>query len=130
MVVDTSALIAVLEGEETAPRIARAMVEAPRRFISTATLVEAGIVAERHRGEQGGRELDLLLHRLRVEVVPLTAEHAEIARSAYRDYGKGRHPAGLNLGDLFSYALATTLGEPLLFVGNDFSKTDVEKAPY
>lgn len=130
MVLDTSALVAILEGEEPAPRLARALAEAPRIFLSAATLVEAGIVTERRRGEEGGRELDLLLHRLRAEVVPVTEEHAEIARSAYRRYGKGEHPAALNFGDCFSYALAAALGEPLLFIGDDFSKTDIPRAAY
>jgi ribonuclease VapC len=92
--------------------------------------VEAGIVADRLRGTDGGRRLDLLLARLRCEIVPLTERHAEIARDAYARFGKGRHPAGLNFGDCFSYALARALGEPLLFVGDDFSQTDIDVAPY
>lgn len=91
-------------------------------------MVEAGIVAEARRGELAGRELDLLLHRLGVEQVPVTEEHAELARSAYRRFGKGRHPAGLNFDDCFAYGLAAALGAPLLFVGQDFARTDIEPA--
>ena len=130
MVVDTSALIAYLNAEPEAERIEVALVSARRLFLSAATLVEAGIVAERQNEESGGRDLDLLIHRLRVEVVPVTEEQAELARGAYRRFGKGKHPAALNFGDCFSYALARSLGEPLLFVGADFSKTDVQTAAY
>lgn len=130
MVVDTSALIAYLNAEPGAERIEAALVSARRLFLSAATLVEAGIVAERQNEESGGRDLDLLIHRLRVEVVPVTEEQAELARSAYRRFGKGKHPAALNFGDCFSYALARSLGEPLLFVGADFSKTDIQTAAY
>lgn len=130
MVVDTSALIAYLNAEPEAARIEHVLVGAGRLFVSAATLVEAGIVAERQNDESGGRDLDLLLHRLRVEVVPVTEEQAELARTAYRRFGKGKHPAALNFGDCFSYALARSLGEPLLFVGPDFGKTDIEVAAY
>lgn len=126
MVIDTSALIAYLNGEPSADDIEAAFDAAPRRLISAVTLFEAGIVAERQRGEPGGQQLDLLLHRLHAEVVPVTREQAELARGAYRRYGKGVHPAGLNFGDCFPYALAISLGEPLLFIGDDFGKTDVK----
>lgn len=76
-------------------------------------------------GEAGGRELDLLCYKAQITIVPFTAEQAEIARYAYRTYGKGRHPAELNYGDCFAYALAKTSGEPLLFKGNDFLQTDI-----
>lgn len=127
MVIDTSALIAYLHREPEAERIENAILAARSRYISAATLVEAGIVAER-RGESGGFDLDLLLTRLQVEVVPVTREQAELARAAYRNFGKGVHPAGLNFGDCFSYALARSMGEPLLFVGGDFSQTDIPSA--
>jgi ribonuclease VapC len=130
MVVDTSALLAILEGESTARRLIDALSAADAIRVSAGTALEAGIVVEARRGEAGGRELDLLLHRLRADVVSVTAEHVEIARDAYRRYGKGRHPAALNFGDCFAYALASALGEPLMFVGNDFSRTDVEAATY
>jgi ribonuclease VapC len=128
MVIDTSAIIAYLEGEPAAARIAAAFADAPQLLISSVTVVEAGIVAEARRGEPAGRELDLLLHRLNVKVVPVAAEHAELARAAWRRYGKGRHPAGLNFGDCFAYSLAAERDEPLLFVGGDFSQTDIRSA--
>jgi ribonuclease VapC len=130
MVVDTSALIAVLLREPTADRLSRALDGAPSIRCSVASLVEASMVMHGRLGEQGERELDALLRRLQVEAIPVTLEQAELARSAFRRFGKGRHPAGLNFGDCFSYALARALGEPLLFVGNDFSQTDVDVAPY
>jgi len=130
MVVDTSALIAFLKTEPEAGRILSALLDAPRVYISAATLVEAGIVADRQNPSSGGVNLDLLLERAAVEVVPVTHEHAELARAAYSQFGKGKHPAGLNFGDYFSYALARALGEPLLFVGDDSGRTDVEVAAY
>lgn len=125
MVVDTSALIAVLEDEPVAARLAAALDAAEVVRISVVTLVEAGIVVEARRGELAGRELDLLLYRLQAGMVSVTAEHAALARGAYRRFGKGRHRAGLNFGDCFAYALAVALGDSLLFVGNDFANTDV-----
>jgi ribonuclease VapC len=130
MVLDPSVLIAYLNGEPDAERLEEAMLRADSLHLSAASLVEAGIVADRLRAGDGGLRLDRLLARLRVQIVPVTEQQAEIAREAYRRFGKGRHPAGLNFGDCFSYALARTLGEPLLFTGEDFSRTDVEVAPY
>ena len=130
MVVDTSALIAVLNSEAEWRRIEEAMLSAPRLAVSAATLVEASIVADSKRQPDGMADLDLLVSELRIDIVPVTPSHAELARTAYRQFGKGRHPAGLKFGDCFSYALARALGEPLLFVGADFSKTDVEVAAY
>jgi ribonuclease VapC len=130
MVVDTSALIAVLNNEPVSARVEAAMLAAPRLAISAAALVEASIVADSKRQPDGMAELDLLLNELRVEIIPVIREHAMLARTAYRDFGKGRHPAGLNFGDCFSYALARALGEPLLFIGDDFGRTDVEVASY
>ncbi|MEM5787540.1 MAG: type II toxin-antitoxin system VapC family toxin [Syntrophobacteraceae bacterium] len=126
MIIDTSALVAILLGEPEAESFALAIAGDPRRFISAFTALETGIVIEAKKGEPGGRELDLLLHQARIEIVPLTAEQLEIARTAWRKYGKGRHPAGLNIGDCCSYALAECAGEPLLFKGNDFSQTDIK----
>lgn len=83
------------------------------------------MVIETRFGPHGGRELDLFLHKAAIEIAAITAEHADTARRAFRNYGKGRHPAGLNFGDCFSYALAVLSGEPLLFKGGDFSLTDV-----
>jgi ribonuclease VapC len=127
MVIDTSALIAVLLGEPDAAHIARAIEAGSPRLLSAATLLEASIVIESRKGEAGGRELDLLLYRGAIEVVPVDQDQAEIARSAWRRFGKGRHPAALNYGDCFAYALASTRRLPLLFCGNDFTQTDLER---
>ncbi len=128
MVIDSSALIAILLGEPEAEPFALAIGSDPKRLISVFTALEASIVIEAKKGESGGRELDLLVHQARIEIVPLTVEQFEMARTAWRNYGKGRHPAGLNIGDCCSYALAKCAGEPLLFKGNDFSKTDARAA--
>jgi ribonuclease VapC len=125
MVLDTSALLAILLNEPEAAAFARAIEADPVRLLSAANLVETGIVIEARVGEAGGRELDLLLHKAAIEVVAVDAAHAELGRHAYREFGKGRHAAGLNYGDCFAYALAQFTGEPLLFKGDDFSKTDV-----
>lgn len=124
---DTSAVVAVLQDEPEAPELLDALVVAGSRSISAATLVEAGVVLQARYGDHGERELDLFIQRAEVEVVPLSAEHAALARSAFRRFGKGRHAAGLNFGDCFSYALAVALGHPLLFVGGDFTATDVPR---
>ncbi len=126
MVIDTSALIAILLGEPEAELFALAIAKAPRKLISTFTALETAIVIEARKGDHGGRELDLLMSRAKIEIVPLTNEQLEIARSAWRKYGKGRHPAGLNIGDCCSYALAKCVGETLLYKGGDFSQTDIE----
>jgi ribonuclease VapC len=99
-------------------------------MLSAANLVEVGIVMEARRGDDGARDLDLLLAKLRVEIVPVTARQAEIARKAFRRYGRGRHDAKLNFGDCFAYALAKDTSVPLLFKGDDVGKTDVKVAPY
>jgi ribonuclease VapC len=128
MVIDTSALVAVLFDEpERADYVARIAADG-RRLISAATLVEAGILVEARRGESAGRELDLLLHRASVNCVAVDEQQASVARAAWRRFGKGRHPAGLNYGDCFSYALARVAGERLLFKGDDFSRTDIARA--
>lgn len=126
MIIDSSALIAVLLGEPEAELFARAIARAPRRMVSAFTALETAIVIEAKKGDLGGHELDLLLDRAKIEILPLTVEHMEVARSAWRKYGKGRHPAGLNIGDCCSYAAAKCAGEPLLFKGYDFSQTDLE----
>ena len=95
-----------------------------------AAVVETGLVIESRYGAQGGRELDLLIAKAELSIQPVTAEQAEVAREAWRRYGKGRHPAGLNFGDCFSYALARTSGEPLLFKGDDFIHTDITAVAY
>ena len=125
MVIDTSALVAILLGEPEAEVLAAAIAADPRRLVSSFTLLEAGVVMGARKGESGGRELDLLLHRIQAVIVNMTAEHAELARRAWRQFGRGRHPAALNLGDCCSYALSRFSGEPLLFKGEDFGQTDV-----
>ena len=125
MVLDTSALLALLLDEPEAESFRGAVEDDPTRLVSAATLLETALVIETRKGEAGGRELDLLLHKADVVVVPVEAEHVAEARRAYRRFGKGRHAAGLNFGDLFAYALARTAGEPLLFKGEDFAKTDI-----
>jgi ribonuclease VapC len=125
MVIDTSALLAILFNEAEAEYFEAALAADTNRLMSAAALLETAIVVESRLGEAGGRELDLPIHKAQITLVPFTAEQAEIARAAYRRYGKGRHPAGLNYGDCFAYALTKTSGDPLLFKGNDFPQTDV-----
>lgn len=125
MVIDTSALIAMLTDESEAAAFERAVQDDPVRLMSTASYLEAAIVIETRFGEPGGRELDLWLHRAGVDLVAVDADQAEAARVGYRRYGKGRHRAGLNYGDCFAYALARISGQPLLFKGDDFAHTDV-----
>ena len=126
MVIDTSALIAILLGEPEARTFSESIAADPKRLISVFSALETGIVIEAKKGEAGGRELDLLIHRAGIKVVEMDSGQADLARSAWRSFGKGRHPAGLNLGDCCSYALSKYYVEPLLFKGDDFSKTDVE----
>jgi ribonuclease VapC len=125
MVVDTSALAAIFFREPEREAFRNAIVAANSRLISAATVLEAGMVIEGRKGGGAGREFDLFIIRAQIEIVPIDAELADLARSAWRKYGKGRHPAGLNFGDCFSYALAKATGEPLLAKGTDFAKTDV-----
>ena len=125
MVIDTSAVLAVLTMAPDAGRFARAIASAETRFMSAANLVEAGIVLQARFGSDAERDLDLLVFRAAVEIMPVTQEQATLARQAYRTFGKGRHAAGLDFGDCFAYALAKATGEPLLFKGDDFSQTDV-----
>ena len=128
MVIDTSAVIAILFGEPEALTLAKAVAVESRKLISAFNALETGIVVEARKGETGGRELDLLMHRAQIEIVTMNADQAELARAAWRKYGKGNHPAGLNIGDCCAYALAIYSGEPLLFKGNDFSQTDINAA--
>jgi len=125
MVIDTSALVAILFDEPEAEILERRLVEDGVRLMSAATLLEASMVVEGRLGEEGKAVLDLWLFRTGAEIVPFDADQADIARRAWRRYGKGRHPAGLNYGDCFSYALAKSSGEPLLYKGDDFSQTDI-----
>ena len=128
MVVDTSALVAILLQEDDAPRFTAALAAADAPVISAATFAEAGIVIGLRRGLEGERDLDRLLSKAGIEVVPVDAEQAELARGAYRRFGKGLHPAGLNFGDCFAYALASARALPLLFKGDDFKRTDIKAA--
>lgn len=126
MILDTSAVVAILEQEPEAERFAAALA-GTACAMSAATLVEASIAIAARRGAAGCRYLDRLLEEAAVQIVPVSAEHARIAREAYLRFGKGRHPAGLNYGDCFSYALAVAAGQPLLFKGDDFGQTDVKR---
>jgi ribonuclease VapC len=128
MVIDTSAIVAIFFNEPDAMDYSERIADDPIRLISAATLVEAAMVIEGRFGEAGGAELDLWVHKTNLEVAAVTPEHADQARRAWRRYGKGRHPASLNYGGCFSYALASLTGEPLLFKGNDFKQTDIEAA--
>lgn len=130
MVIDTSAILAILGMEAEAARLAEAIESDTTRLISAATVVEAGLVIESRYGPAGGRELDLLISRAAMSVEPVTSEQADIAREAWRRFGKGRHSAGLNFGDCFTYALARSTGEPVLFKGDDFQQTDVSVLQY
>lgn len=125
MVLDTSAIIAILQNEPEAERLITAMQDAVNLRISAASVIEAGIVMYARYGDAGELEVDQFIHRSNISIVPVSAEQADLARSAYRKYGKGIHSAGLNYGDCFSYALAVSLQESLLFIGDDFSRTDV-----
>jgi ribonuclease VapC len=126
MVIDTSALLAVLLNESDSHLYREAIESDPVRLVSAATVLETAIIVECRHGEAGGRELDLMLHKASCQTVSVDAEQVEIARDVYRRFGKGRHPAGLSYGDCFSYALARQSGEPLLFKGDDFTRTDVK----
>jgi ribonuclease VapC len=125
VIIDTSAIIAVLFNEADAQIYAQAIARAESRRISAATFVEAAIVVEAQTSNNGGRQLDAFMRRAGIAIESVTEEQAHLARQAFIDFGKGRHPAGLNLGDCFSYALSKARREPLLFKGRDFARTDV-----
>lgn len=128
MIIDTSAVIAILFAEPDAEKYAQAIAIAESCRMSAATLVETSIVTDVQTKNAGSRQLDAFIRRAGIAIEPVTEEHAQIARQAYADFGKGRHPAALNYGDCFSYALAKATGEPLLFKGADFRKTDIASA--
>jgi ribonuclease VapC len=123
MIVDTSALIAVLRHEPEADGFVELLLASSAVRVSAGTLLETRIVAER---DGGTADLAELLQAIGVDVVPVDARQVDLAFDGFRRFGKGRHPAGLNLGDLFAYALARALDAPLLFKGNDFARTDVK----
>ncbi len=125
MVIDTSALLAILQNEPERREFNEAIEEAASLMLSVANFVESSMVIETRYGIEGLRDLDLLIDRAGVRLVGVDVEQGREARRAIGRFGKGRHPAGLNYGDCFAYALARVLGEPLLFKGNDFSQTDL-----
>ena len=128
MIVDSSALLAILFNESDAETYARAIAQAETCRISAANYVEVAIVVEAQTRESGSRQFDAFFRRAGIAIEPVTEEQAHIARQAYTDFGKGPHRAGLNFGDCFSYALAKTTGESLLFKGEDFNRTDIASA--
>jgi ribonuclease VapC len=129
MIVDTSAIIAILRDEPEAMKFAKTIGEARNRRVSAVNLVEAGVVIDGSRDPIASRRLDEFIHEAGMKIEAVTENHARLAREAYRDFGKGSgHRAGLNFGDCFAYALAKAAGEPLLFKGEDFKHTDVTSA--
>lgn len=125
MVIDTSALLAILLDEPERRTFNEAIEGAESRVMSAATFVEVSMVIESRFGAEGIRDLDLFIERAEIGLTAVDSEQAHVARRAFSRFGKGRHPAGLNYGDCFAYALAMVLGEPLLYKGNDFGQTDV-----
>ena len=128
MILDTSALLAILFDEPEGPQFLMQIVEAPLRVISAANMVEAWMVTDRHSNRAKATALDELVKLLEVEVRSVDLVQARVARRAFEKYGKGKHPAGLNFGDCFAYALTQVSGDKLLFKGGDFSHTDIAKA--
>jgi ribonuclease VapC len=128
MIVDSSAILAILFDESDAEAYARAIAGADVRRISAANYVEVAIVVEAQTREGGSRQFDAFFRRAGLVIEPVTEDQAHIARQAYADFGKGRHRAGLNFGDCFAYALAKAKDETLLFKGEDFKKTDINAA--
>ncbi len=130
MVIDSSALVAVLLEEPEHERMKKAIAADGRRLVSAASVLETAIVLEARSGEHASRQLDLLLRGLAATIVAVDADQANESRAAWERFGKGRHPASLDFGDCFVYALAKTSREPLLFKGDDFSKTDLIEVAY
>jgi len=130
VILDTSAIVAILAREPAAERLIAAIEAAPVRRLSAATVVEAALVLLARYGEAAEPQLDLFLRVVGADVVPVGEEQVGLARDAAVRFGRGRHPAGLNFGDCFSYALAVARDEPLLFIGDDFAQTDVRVAPW
>lgn len=129
MIVDTSALIAMVRQEPGFEELVDALVDARGGSLSAGNALEAGIVIDSYQDPVVSRDLDRVRRELDIAIAPITASHVDIARQAYRDYGRGSgHPAKLNFGDCFAYALAVETGAPLLFVGDDFIHTDIEPA--
>jgi ribonuclease VapC len=128
MVIDTSAIVAILRNESGAARLEAALVADPIRLVPATCVLEARMVLVSRRGEHALAEIDLWLSKLAAVIIPVDAELVDLATQAWLTYGKGRHPAALNFADCFSYALARRADEPLLFIGQDFSRTDIEAA--
>lgn len=128
IVVDTSVIVAILFQEDGASVAAEALADASSRFLSAANWVEAAIVVEARKGSDGTLEFDAFIDVAGIEIVPVTDDVARAARAAWRRYGKGRHPAGLNFGDCFAYGLAKFRELPLLAIGDDFARTDIAMA--
>ena len=128
MILDTSSLAAIFFDEPEAGKYTQIIHDADRCLISAGNFLELSIVLEGQMGTNAIRQCDLFFRRADIVIEPFTSEHAYLARQAFHDFGKGRHPAGLNFGDCFAYALSKQTGEPLLFKGNDFGKTDITPA--
>ncbi|MHA3842311.1 type II toxin-antitoxin system VapC family toxin [Sphingomonas aestuarii] len=128
MILDTSALVAILYREPEAMNFTQLVHDADACRISVANHVELSMVIESQLGPEGTRQADAFFRRAGIGIEPVTAAHGELARQAFLDFGKGRHKAALNFGDCFAYALAKATGEPLLFKGNDFALTDIDSA--
>ncbi|HEY5210949.1 MAG TPA: type II toxin-antitoxin system VapC family toxin [Stellaceae bacterium] len=128
MVLDSSAIVAILFQEEDAAQFSLAIEQSSSRKMSAGTYLETGIVIEKSGRTAGAEDFDRLIEETQIEIVPFNMEQARIAREAYRRYGKGNHRAGLNFGDCFAYALAKVTNEPLLFKGDDFGRTDIVPA--
>ena len=126
MVLDTSAILVILFGEAEAPQFIKALAADSTRLVAAPTMLEASIVSLKRLGETGLDELDLFSFKAGLEVMPFDSSLLALARKCFLNYGKGIHAAGLNYGDCFSYALAKYTGEPILFKGTDFSKTDLK----
>jgi ribonuclease VapC len=128
MVIDTSAIVAILQNEPERPRFVRLIAADEVRLLSAVSRVECTCVIEGRKGEAGRADLELFLREAAIEIAPVTTHQAEMACEFFRRFGRGRHPAGLNIGDTFAYALAEATGEPLLFKGDDFARTDITSA--
>ncbi|HMD32974.1 MAG TPA: type II toxin-antitoxin system VapC family toxin [Candidatus Acidoferrales bacterium] len=129
MVIDTSAVVAIFLAEPGRDRLIQLIDDAENKYMSAVSVLETGMVLESRGGERLGLEFDLFLNRTKAEIVAVDAEQAEIARDAWRKYGKGRHAAALNFGDCLVYALAKVLDDSILAVGRDFAQTDITVAP-
>jgi ribonuclease VapC len=130
VIVDSSVIVAILGAESDARAFADAIEEAVDCSLSVVNYVEAAVVLDSRRDAALSRRFDTFMREAQLRLEPVTVEQAKLAREAYRDFGKGRHRAGLNFGDCFAYALAKDKGEPLLFKGDDFRRTDVDVAEY